>query len=516
MKKYFAYIRVSTVKQGQKGVSLTEQREIVQRYAAQNGLHVSHWFEERETASKIGRPLFNQMLAGLKAHQAHGVIIHKVDRSARNRWDWAEVMHLREFGIEVHFAGESLDLSSSAGILAADIQAVMAVHYSRNLSEETKKGYYGRLKQGLCPYPAPLGYLNNGRGNAKTIDPIQGPVVREAFELYATGRYSLIRLAEELYARGLRTRSSQNKPGGQRVGRTAVAAILSNPFYFGVLYVKKTKQTFVGSHEPLISKQLFEKVQRVLCGNTQRKIQKHSFRFSRFIRCALCGRALIGETHKGHIYYRCHSQHESTILREDEIDRTFGHSLKKLWLSPDEGSLIDELCEDIKQNWNQDAESRLKAEELRLAAIQTKLERLTDAYVDGVLDRLQFEERKTTLILERRDADKRITGIRSGDDSGLAQWNKIVELIKAASLLHENANPQEKREMVDCIMSNPVATHKTLAISLQFPFSEIAKRNDGQSGCPLRDNGRTFWQKLLKALVLSEQKTRACDDLLCA
>lgn len=516
MSGYFAYIRVSTVKQEQKGVSLLEQRDIVQRYAAQKGLKVSRWFEERETASKTGRPLFNEMLRLLKGRRAQGVIIHKVDRSARNRWDWAEVMDLRDLGVDVHFAGESLDLSTPSGILAADIQAVMAVHYSRNLSEETKKGYYGRLKQGLCPYPAPLGYLNNGRGKTKTIDPVNGPIVREAFELYASGRYDLIRLTEEVYRRGLRTRATEKRPGGQRVSRTAIASMLSNAFYVGVLHTKKTHRTFVGNHEPLVPKKLFERVQEILSGRSQRKVQKHFFRFSRMINCGSCGRALVGEVQKGRVYYRCHSRHLPTILREDSIEKEFSRAFEKLRLSPEENSVLDVLVADAKENWCQHAEALLKAEELRIAAIDGKLQRLTDAYVDSLLDRAEFEQKKTALILERREAERRATEIGNGDAAGLAQWNRIVERIRTAYSLHKSENLEEKREVVQSVMSNRLAYEKTLDITMRFPFSAVAKRNDGKFGCPLRDEPRTFWRKLLKGIVAPEQKTGACDDLLCA
>jgi site-specific DNA recombinase len=500
VKRYFAYIRVSTIKQGEKGVSLSEQREIVERYAVQQGLTISQWFEERETASKIGRPLFNQMLAALKSHRADGVIIHKVDRSARNRWDWAEVMQLRDFGIDVHFAGESLDLSTPSGILAADIQAVMAVHYSRNLSEETKKGYYGRLKQGLSPFPAPLGYLNNGRGKLKTIDPMLGPIVKEAFELYATGRYSLTRLVEEMYSRGLRTRATQKYPGGERVGRSAIAAMLSNPFYIGVLHVNKVNRTFLGNHEPLISRELFERVQEALTGKTQRRVVKHTFHFSRLIYCAFCGRALVGETHKGHIYYRCHSTHATVSLREDFIEDQFARMFLKLQLSEEESSLIDLLFAETKQNWDQHMREARRSEELRVAAIDEKLQRLTDAYIDGMLDKANLEERKTTLLLERREAERRISGIGSGGEGELSQWEKNVELIKAAYLLYEIGNWEEKCELVKSVMSNRVASHKTVDFTLRFPFSEVAKRPAVQSGCPLRTTGRKFWRKLMKAI----------------
>src|SRR5439155_4509949 len=153
-------------------------------------LEIASWFEERETAAKRGRPIFNQMLKLLKHGQDDGVIIHKIDRSARNLKDWADLGELIDQGIEVHFANESLDLHSRGGRLSADIQAVVAADYIRNLWEETRKGFYGRIKQGLYPLPAPLGYLNQGTAKAKAIDPVSGPLVKRAFEVYASARFN--------------------------------------------------------------------------------------------------------------------------------------------------------------------------------------------------------------------------------------------------------------------------------------------------------------------------------------
>ncbi|MDQ3817783.1 MAG: recombinase family protein, partial [Acidobacteriota bacterium] len=149
LKRYFSYIRVSTIRQGQHGTSLEEQREAIKQYAARWNLLIIEEFEEKETAAKLGRPIFNQMLRALKQGKADGVIIHKIDRSARNLKDWANLGELIDHGIEVHFANESLDLHSRGGRLSADIQAVVASDYIRNLREETRKGFYGRLKQGL-------------------------------------------------------------------------------------------------------------------------------------------------------------------------------------------------------------------------------------------------------------------------------------------------------------------------------------------------------------------------------
>src|SRR5437868_5988270 len=189
MNQFFAYTRVSTTRQGEHGVSLQQQREAIERYSQRSGFEIRQWFEEQETAAKSGRPMFGQMIKLLKRRKAAGVIIHKIDRSARNLRDWSDLGELIDQGIDVHFANESLDLNSRGGRLSADIQAVVAADYIRNLREEAKKGIYGRLKQGFYPLRAPLGYCDNGAGKPKTIHPLKGPLVRKAFELYASGKF---------------------------------------------------------------------------------------------------------------------------------------------------------------------------------------------------------------------------------------------------------------------------------------------------------------------------------------
>jgi DNA invertase Pin-like site-specific DNA recombinase len=203
MKKVYGYIRVSTVKQGS-GVSLQEQKEAILRYAEKHDLSIIEWFEELETAAKQGRPLFTKMMKLLRDGKSDGVIIHKIDRSARNLKDWALLGDLMDQGVDVHFAHESLDMETRGGRLAADIQAVIASDYIRNLRDEAMKGLYGRLKQGIYPFGAPIGYINNGGGQLKTIDSIQGPLVKKAFELYGSEKHGLHTLTKVMNELGLR------------------------------------------------------------------------------------------------------------------------------------------------------------------------------------------------------------------------------------------------------------------------------------------------------------------------
>ena len=97
-----------------------------------------------------------------------------------------------------------------AGGLAADIQAVVAADYIRNLRDERIKGQIGRLKQGLYPYSAPVGYRNEGAGKPQSDDPFMAPLLRQLFELHATGEHSFLSLQAIIQMCGLR--SSVGRP----------------------------------------------------------------------------------------------------------------------------------------------------------------------------------------------------------------------------------------------------------------------------------------------------------------
>jgi DNA invertase Pin-like site-specific DNA recombinase len=510
VKRYYAYTRVSTVRQGEHGVSLQEQKDAIERYAARRDLQIDSWFTEKETAAKIGRPVFNQMLRSLRRGQADGVIIHKIDRFARNLKDWAEIGQLHDAGIDVHFANESVDFSSPGGVLSADVQAVVAAHYIRNLREEVKKGYYGRLKQGLCPKPAPLGYLNNGEGKPKTIDPVYGPIVKRAFELYASGHYSQYELTEELYRMGLRTRATPTRAGGKKVTVNVVARILSNPFYVGELRVRKSGQVFAGVHPPLISKDLFEQVKAVLSGKCILRTKTRQFTFSRIVKCSECSRSLIGETHKGLVYYRCHQRHELAVtLKQEQIEQQFLELFRRLQLSSEEKEIIDLICREKKENWNTQVKEQIKSLEFNLSAIQERIDRLTDAYLDTLLDKNSLEQRKTALLIERREIEDRLNRIRNGDRSYLTTADKIVERIKTAYSLYENGLFEERREIIENVMSNCIAKQKKLDFTVRFPFSEITARPKMSFGGAQRGPGRKFWRNLIERIVAGPQTTMA-------
>jgi site-specific DNA recombinase len=510
MKKYFGYIRVSTVRQSEKGASLAEQKIAIEAYAAKQGLFISEWFEETETAAKVGRRLFRRMLARLVKGDAAGVVIHKVDRGARNLADWAELGSLMDRGIPVHFAHEALDLSSRGGRLSADIQAVVAADYIRNLRQEVKKGMYGRLRQGFFPFRAPLGYCNNGKGMLKTIHPVQGPLVKEAFTLYASGRYSLSDLLAHMTAKGLRGIH------GQRMIVSNFSKMLNNPFYYGLITVRG--ETYIGKHEPLISKRLFDECRAVAEGRTfvrQPTPTRSEFLFRRIAHCATCGRALYGERQKGRVYYRCHSGTcKGTCVREDHFRETLQAHLSQL-------PHRDALNEMLQLHFELDEEKKLQGESERAKAWTLRTnnalalkERLTDLLIDGTLSKESYETRmaevNNTLLSIETEKNK----AKEGDGVRQVRAKKFLELVNALYILPETENAANHRDIIRLTISNFTVLQKNIEFQWEKPFQVLFEAGGAFCGDanpkPYRktiqnvtqgDEARTFTKKLIDSLM---------------
>ena len=402
MKPCFGYIRVSTAKQGE-GASLDAQKDAIMAFASRENFNVIRWFEEKETAAKRGRPIFNQMIRLLKQGAARGLIMHKIDRSARNLRDWSVITELPDVGIDVHIASETLDFRSRGGRLTADIQAVIAADYMRNLREETIKGLNGRLKQGLYSFRAPIGYLDNGRGKPKTPDPIKAPLIKKMFMLYAGGNHGLRSLQVEMANLGL------TNLAGQPLSLNGVATIIRNPFYTGVIQIKRTGKIWKGLHPPLVTAHLFQQVQDRKAGRARKKATKHNHLFRGLFRCGYCDGPTVPEKQKTHVYYRCKVMTCKTkTMRQDRLEEAIVSKLSDLQLSAAHAAAF-------KRQWLkrlQKAESAAvqRGLELRIAECRARADRLTDLLIDDVIATADFDHRKRSLSLELAVASRKVAG----------------------------------------------------------------------------------------------------------
>lgn len=489
IKKVYGYIRVSDVKQ-MDGVSLTEQKRIIKEFAKKNDLKIIHFFEENKTAAKVGRPLFDEMLENLNNKKADGVIYHKIDRSSRNQHDWARVGDLIDADIDVFFAHENLNMRERSGRLSADIQAVMATDYIRNLKQETIKGLYGRLKQGIFPWGAPIGYDNNGKGKLKTINPKQGKLVKEVFELYVTEKYNIIDLSKTMEKRGLRNHR------GNRVCKNGIVRIIKNPFYIGLMSAKG--QLFKGNHEKLIDTRLYEQAQMVLSGRNKKKGLKHNYLFNRQIRCDNCHYTMIGEKQKGNVYYRCHTKKCPTkTIREDIVEYYVKNVLRTIQMTEEEISTLEGFIDESKKNAVETQQEILEGFDIQIRQLENKKEKLLDAYLDNIIDKTEYEKRKQKNLLKQVELEEKISTVSDSKMSVFKNIEKFLELCKSPLKLYVSSVQEEKRELIKIITSNLTINRRKAIFSMVSPYSELANRDIFSLCAHKRDMNRELYRKYI-------------------
>ena len=201
-KRAVSYIRVSTREQAERGgaeegFSIPAQRDANKRKAASMGALVVKEFVDRgESARSANRPELQKMLAYLRrTPDVDYVIVHKLDRLARNRADDVEINRVfEEAGVRLISTSENID-QTPGGILLHGIMSSIAEFYSRNLANEVIKGMSEKARNGGTVGKAPLGYLNvrgrdeHGRETRTVeLDPERAPLIQLAFSQYATGQ----------------------------------------------------------------------------------------------------------------------------------------------------------------------------------------------------------------------------------------------------------------------------------------------------------------------------------------
>jgi hypothetical protein len=263
--------------------------------------------------------------------------------------------------------------------------------------------------------------------------------------------------------------------------------------------IKKTGQDFSGNHAPLVSRKLFERVQALLHGKAVDRVVRHSFLFSRLVRCASCHYSLIGERVKGHTYYRCHNRPfksppvcPKTSIREDQLENIVLTHIDRLALSDAEVTLLRDWISDRRRHSEAEREEEKRTVSLQVDALRSRMSRLTDLLLDGSVEKRVFEEKQKALVWDEAQLRQRLAALEAGSDGALEEIERAVELAKDASLLYKQANPERKRELLRILLSNLTVSGKNVDVALTIPFRLIAAREKTSYGAPHRGTCRTL------------------------
>ncbi len=349
-----SYLRVSTRGQAERGgghdegFSIPAQREANKRKALSMGAMVGKEFVDRGASAKSAdRPQLQAMLEYVKenASRVDYVIVHKVDRLARNRGDDIDIMRtLRECGVQLVSASEGID-DTPAGMLLHGIMSSIAEFYSQNLANEVRKGLNEKVKNGGTVSKAPIGYINVRRIDEKgreerlvEIDTERAPLIKLAFEEYATGNWTINSLTEYMNACGLNTRATPRLPSSP-MSRSSMERILTNPYYKGTIVYNGIECD--GTHPRLIEPALWDAVQAVLSSHTNgERTREHPHFLKGSVFCGECGSRMMityAKNHAGVVYpyFVCSGRHskrtpcklKAVLIHEveEQIEQIYDH-----------------------------------------------------------------------------------------------------------------------------------------------------------------------------------------------
>lgn len=505
MIKYFIYCRKSSEDEERQILSIEAQLAELREFAKQNGLFIVREYTESKTAKEPGRKIFNQMLSEIEKGNASGILAWNPDRLARNSIDGGRIIYLVDTGKITSLKFPTFWFEATPqGKFMLSVAFGQAKYYTDNLRENILRGIRQKIRRGELSAKAPLGYFNEPR--LRTIEPDKKTFnkVKEVLTAFATGEYTLTKIQSKMFSLGLVGKE------GKSLHLSTIQGILKNPFYYGhFLYRGELHQ---GTHKPMISKKLFDKIQEALISNgkPRKKRGPKNFLFLNFAACGECGYTITAErkikkSGRKYHYYHCTFKSKTqkcsqrSFLREEVFAEQIKEMCQKVSL-PDEWRekfLAKLETESVEARHSSDLFAQnLKTE---LEKVKTKINRLMDAYLEGDLELPEFQLKKNSLMSGKKTLEEKLSDFeRKGNHWLELVRNWIIEANQAKNFaLSENFS--EMKNFIKKIGSNRRIFDQRLFVDFKKPWNYLyflpAEARARSSVAAKNEANRLWWTR---------------------
>lgn len=489
-------VRVSS-KEQEEGYSLDAQEHRLNEYCLRKGLKIIKVFRFSESSTVGERKKFKETIEFAKKQKdITAVVVDKVDRLQRGFREMPLLNDLIEKEkIELHFYVENSVMhkySTSNERFMWNINVTVAQNHVDNLRENVNRSIAQKLRSGEWISAAPIGYMHvrpdgrrdKGRSDI-VLDKMRAPLIRRLFEEYATGAYTISQMVKKTKEWGLK-----NSRGNQGyLSKGHIHSIICNPFYYGVMRVKKTGAEYPHIYEPIISEELFDQ-----CQNVRKSWNKKPFKwggkeyiFRGLIKCATTGRVVTALTksrtyNNGNTgewtYLRCwnpDNPEKNMYIKEEDVLEQVQRVFDTMHLDKE---LLEKVVEVIKQSHKTEKDYRKqKVKELNSehTKAQNKLDRLTDLFLEGVFDEKEYREKRKQLEEKRTKITQELESNDRADSNFAKGLNTILQLASKAGETFRGSTESEKRELINIVFWNLELRGQKLEFTLHSPFDMFVK-----------------------------------------
>ena len=470
--KFILYARKSTDEEKRQVTSLDAQMIELREFAKRERLVIVDTIQESKTAKEPGRPQFNAMLEHIEHGDANGLLCWDIDRLYRNPVDEGRVRWMLQRNIIASIRTPTRNyLPADAGLLIA-VEGGRATDFIIHHKRDVARGIREKLRRGEWPGAnKPIGYLYDSIKRNIVPDPKRAKIVETIFKEFSDGGHGLVWTSDRLAQLGVRTTS------GQQWSKSVVYKLLTNRLYIGVMVWKG--ETFEGKYKPLISPELFSKVQKVLkIRSKPRQTRKgHNFPFCGLFRCT-CGSMISAQWAKGHgglyRYYRCTrktGQCSEPYTQEYSVVDQCLNAIAPLGISTEQANFARALIDEKTQKDSQTLEAELKGITDRISGIQEKLNKLTRGYLDEKIDEESYQAAKADLVLEKTGLKREKERLQK---SRASFWNEpakeVINTLETAGKTQPVKSPQEISQLVRKVGTNHLISRKTVSFSFSEPY----------------------------------------------
>lgn len=447
------YTRVSTEEQAKGGTSLAVQKTACQDYCERQGYQVAKVFvEEGESAKTADRTQLKALLKYCREERnIKAVVVHKLDRFARQVDDHRQIRALLAgMGIRLRSVTEPID-DTSVGKLMEVMLSGFAQFDNDVRTERTVKGMKERLQEGTWTFPPPLGYRAGRDANgAKTIIPDEqcAKLLTQAFEEFATGLYKREDVLRKCTQLGLCTKK------GKPLSSQTFSQTLRKPVYAGRIVVPEWQLDVPGRFQPLVSREVFDKVQAILDGRavsiTPRAKSHSDFPLRGFVKCGYCSESVTGSWSKGrnryYAYYHC--QEGCTRESKEAVEQQFEEFLVQLQPNPGYMRLYREIVTDVWRKRQGDSQRVQDVVSHKIKQLRENKDKLQEAFVyQRSISKQEYDEMRAKLVEELTLAEMELRDAQSEEIEIEAVLDFAEMILLNASNLWKAAPTEQKQRL---------------------------------------------------------------------
>jgi site-specific DNA recombinase len=493
--KYIAYCRKSTDEKTKQVLSIDSQITELQEYAKKESLQITKIITESKTAKIPGREKFALLLQKIEQGQANGIIAWHPDRLARNSIDGGKIIYLLDTGRlkDLKFPTFWFD-NTPQGKFMLSIAFGQSKYYVDNLAENVKRGMRYKVKKGVFPGKAPLGYINEAILRTIAIDPKTFKIVKKAFKLFSQGDKSFTDIAKYLH------KFEIEKKNGKPIGVSQVKYMLTNKFYVGIITYKGEQHK--GTHKCFISKQLFDKVQKVVKRRNKPRKTGHNFPFCGLVACGECGASITAEKHSKlikstrdkatYIYYRCTKKIKpcsQKYIRQLELQKQLRKYIKQCGLHPDWKPYFDKWIKQDYQKEQQTTALELEKLNISLNKLEVKTKKLLDTYLDELIDPQTYKQKQNELFEKKAKIEEQIAILNNKGLVWLEPMKNFLNLaLQARKIARAKNNPDELAAVGRKVGSNYSLKDRRLTATINFPWRMLAEMGGSASRSPSKSS----------------------------